>query len=109
MAGFGCFLRRARKANDRVSIVWAGVTDLTGGLLQLAGMVDRVVCNLALAKPEKRAFKPHVTVARDASNWPQLLEGSSESFGSMDVQHITLFKSEGGEYISMGKAQLKSV
>lgn len=87
IAGLGAFPngRRAR-------VLWAGLEDPDGRLVRLAGLLDR-----ALARefaPEKRAFTPHLTLARFQP--PVALEeldaadAGSEPFV---VDHIALYRS----------------
>ena len=57
LSGLGVFPGRSR-----ARVLWAGLDDPTGGLVALASALDA-----ALAEdfpPEKRAFTPHMTVAR---------------------------------------------
>ncbi len=77
----------------RARVLWAGLDDAAGRMAALAGALDD-----GLAKefaPEKRAFTPHLTVAR--SDPPLLLpEGFADTElapVAFTVDHLTLFRS----------------
>jgi 2'-5' RNA ligase len=90
-------------------VLFAAVTDPSGGLLQLAQAVDVETTRLGFAG-EKRAYHPHVTIGRvkDPAGWnPELLAGEP-SFGSSQIREIVLYesrvKSSGSEYIALARA-----
>lgn len=87
LTGLGAFpnARRAR-------VMWAGLEDPEGRLGALAGALDD-----ALAReftPERRAFTPHLTIARFEPPVPleglEIAEARSEPF---DVDRIVLYRS----------------
>ncbi|HOF41059.1 MAG TPA: RNA 2',3'-cyclic phosphodiesterase [Candidatus Hydrogenedentes bacterium] len=47
----------------RPSVIWAGVGPLDGGLSELQAVTEQVATGIGL-KPEKRPFRPHLTLAR---------------------------------------------
>jgi 2'-5' RNA ligase len=58
MTGTGCFPR-----DGQVRVIWAGIEEPTGTLVRCAGLVDTAMAALGFEK-ERRAFSPHVTLAR---------------------------------------------
>jgi 2'-5' RNA ligase len=88
LEGIGSF-----PSSRRARVVWAGLDDRAGRMAEIAHALD-----VALAKefkPEKRAFTPHLTVAR--SDPPLSLPAS---FGEIQVEpvgfrveRLTLFRS----------------
>jgi len=90
--GSGCF---PNPRNPRV--LWAGLQD-NGQLVELARRVDESMVRIGF-EPEKRAFTPHITIARvkspkDIDKAMNILrEFEDESFGSFKVIDIRLKKS----------------
>ena len=99
--GFGFFpdARRPR-------VFWAGV-EAPAGLLSLAERVEKAMQNIGFAG-EKRAFQPHLTLARFRAPQPQpslqalLSQQRVHDLGSFDVSEFFLFESKlsprGAEY-----------
>ncbi len=56
--GCGCFPPRGP-----VRIVWAGIDEPSGALLQCVGAVERQLGELGFP-PERRPFSPHITIGR---------------------------------------------
>jgi 2'-5' RNA ligase len=98
-----------RVADARVLVV--ELSDARGDLGKLADRVDKLAAKYGVAK-EKRAFRPHVTLARlklsyDARKWlkPELAEVA----GELKATHLTLYRSilgqgeEGAEYVPLAR------
>lgn len=92
--GVGAF-PNARKP----SVVWAGVTPLEGALARVQAIAEDGARSIGL-KPEKRPFRPHLTLARvrdvrQAGDLPKRL-GAERDFeaGSFSVSSVSLFSSE---------------
>ena len=86
VAGLGTFpsARRAR-------VLWAGLEDPAGDLGAIAASLDEAMA--AEYEPEKRAFTPHLTVARfdpPVDVGSDLPEASTRPF---DVDHLVLYRS----------------
>ncbi len=92
--GLGAF-PNARKP----SVVWAGVTPLEGALERGQAIAEEGARAIGL-KPEKRRFRPHLTLARirdvrQTGDLPRRL-GIERDFdaGSFSVSSVSLFSSE---------------
>jgi 2'-5' RNA ligase len=91
ISGLGHFERRNGGA------LWAGV-EPRKPLAELAGKVDRA-CIQAGQEPERRAFHPHITLARygrrsaDAASSFEQRNGSLSS-GAFEVREFVLFESQ---------------
>jgi RNA 2',3'-cyclic 3'-phosphodiesterase len=83
---FGAFpsARRAR-------VIWAGLDDPLGGLAGLAGSIGDALEPLGFPR-EKRAFQPHVTLARLREPKPVELTVKPAAL-SFPVERISLFES----------------
>lgn len=83
----------------RPSIVWAGVGPLEGGLSDVQSQAETAAREVGL-KPEKRAFKPHLTLARikDPRNAgalrPALARHAGFALDAFPVSSVSLFSSE---------------
>lgn len=81
---------------DKASVVWAGVEEGTGALADLAKRIDERCSALGFAA-EKRAFHPHVTLARVRETRAVrevVLPLSEQMFGDTRVDAMTLYESE---------------
>ena len=88
VAGLGCF-----PSPGRARVLWAGLDDAEGRWAALARAVDD-----ALARefePERRAFAPHLTVARSEPPLRLSEDVAATSLGSdpFEVGEIVLFRS----------------
>jgi len=81
-------------------VVHAPVEEPTGALAQLAQSVDHALCGGLGVAPEKRSFKPHITLGRvkKPRDCPpvETLAGlvPNADFGEVDVNEIILMKSD---------------
>ena len=99
----------------RPSVVWAGLAQAEV-LVTLAGELEERLEPLGFA-PERRAFRPHLTLARVKSKPPpelaELVDAFEEtSFGAARIEAVTLFQSElrpqGPQYTALATAALSS-
>jgi 2'-5' RNA ligase len=109
LEGVGVFpnLRRPR-------VVWVGVTKGVEELKMIYKELERAILDMGL-RPEKRGFRPHITIARIRSgrNREQLvdevLRSKEEKFGGFEVKQIILKKSvltpKGPIYSTLIKSQ----
>lgn len=58
MAEYGCF-----PATGAARVLWAGVEDPTGRLVELQKTIENAIAPLEF-RPENRKFRPHLTLAR---------------------------------------------
>ncbi|NLV26494.1 MAG: RNA 2',3'-cyclic phosphodiesterase [Methanomicrobiales archaeon] len=83
-------------SNKAPRIVWAEVND-TGQCRSLAEMIDSALVTLGF-EPEKRKFKPHITIARVRQFHESLFEAvafvASSCSGTIPVSEFILKKSE---------------
>lgn len=95
LCGLGCFPGPARP-----SVLWAGLAE---GAEQLGALAARVERELALAgfPPERRPFKPHLTLGRvregafiPRSAQEALARGERQEFGRFGVERVVLMKSD---------------
>ncbi|HEY8926693.1 MAG TPA: RNA 2',3'-cyclic phosphodiesterase, partial [Polyangia bacterium] len=93
--------------------LWVGVVDPDGRLEGVATSVRRVTGRMGLV-PERRAFRPHVTVGRckrGVDVRPVLEAWRSHSFGVVSVGEVHLYESrlssEGSTYLLRGRAPLR--
>lgn len=80
----------------RPRVFWAGVKDLSGTLKLLHEKIDGALSGLGF-DPEKRSFKPHLTLARfKGQGGSQTLDEArrQQEFGFQTVKEIVLFKSD---------------
>jgi 2'-5' RNA ligase len=117
MAGIDPFRFRAARlgafaSQPRATVVWAGIEETgdparRGALGRLASALDRELAALGVPT-ERRAFHPHVTLARlkepaDVSS--VLLPFSEQVFSETHVDFVTLFESitkpTGSEYVAV--------
>ncbi|HUQ05572.1 MAG TPA: RNA 2',3'-cyclic phosphodiesterase [Kofleriaceae bacterium] len=101
---FRCERLGAFASPARASVVWAGVEDHGGALAALAAALEREVVPLGF-QAEKRAFHPHVTIARlrEPTRVDQvLLPFAEQVFSETRCDSLTLFESltkpSGSEY-----------
>ncbi len=96
----------------RPSVIWVGTR---GGepLVEIAVSLERLLEPLGFSK-ERRAFHPHITVARIRSKPPDELATMLDAeqatdFGSTDIASIELYQSElssdGARYTVLSKAE----
>ena len=76
----------------RARVVWAGLADAAGGLRGLADAVGTTLEPVGFER-EKRAFQPHVTIARLRHQGPVDLDGVQIAPMRFPVERITLFES----------------
>jgi 2'-5' RNA ligase len=82
-------------ALEKATVLWAGVED-QGTLALLAAAIDRETATLGFA-PDKRAFHPHVTLARlrePRAIRDVVLPLAEQMFGDTRIDGVTLFESE---------------
>lgn len=109
LRGFGAF-----PAADHATAIWAGVDDPDGRLAAVALLVERIVQRMGLGlAPERRAFRPHVTVGRckrgvDARR--ALDPWRDHVFGTASVAALHVYESRlgpgGSTYVLHGRAPL---
>ncbi len=97
----------------KATVLWAGVDDAGGqALTQLATTIEAAMERLGFPR-ERRAFHPHVTIARLRESRP--LEGlvlpmAEQMFGDTRLDAVTLFESEtkssGSVYTELAKIAL---
>lgn len=102
----------AFRSEARATVVWAGVDDGAAALIELAAALEREVVPLGFA-PERRAFHPHVTLARlrEPTNVEEvLLPFAEQVFSETRCDSVTLFESitkpTGSEYRAVARAPL---
>lgn len=97
VTGWGCFPNTRRPR-----VVWAGVNDPSGRLAALQQRIERACAALGYA-PEKRAFSPHLTLARvrqEASLFDVQALGSAVAtnllgaLGEQRVGEVRIYKSD---------------
>ena len=104
--------------NNRVQVVWVGLTGELDKLQKLQQRIDKELTPLGFT-PEKRAFSPHLTIARvrdratanDRQDMGRLVENAVfESGASFLVETVDLMKSqltrEGPIYSKLGSVNL---
>ena len=96
----------------RPSVIWVGLQGAEP-LVEIAGELDRLLLPLGFAQ-ERRAFHPHVTVARIRSKPPRelatlLKTEQSTELGSADITSVELYQSNlrsaGPRYTVLTKAE----
>lgn len=109
LSGLGCFERRGR-----VHALWAGI-EKQAALMALQDRVESAVVREGF-DPERRKFKPHVTLARMKNGrGPEVgryLENHGDfRAGPFHVDHFTLFRSHlgrgGAHYEALAEYPLK--
>ena len=97
--------------NPGGTIVWAGIPNPPAHLLELQRQLRDTAAALGISV-EKRAYKPHITVARSRTRLPTQFRAwlrghEQEVFGSFEIQQVTLFSSRmekhGPIYTSEGR------
>ncbi len=86
ISGLGAF-----PSPEKASILWAGITDGSDRLAGMAAMIERSLVSAGFA-PEKKAFSPHVTIARFREPRRTCLTSSYED-ASFTTDSIVLFSS----------------
>lgn len=99
----------------RPRIFWVGLDDPPEDLLNLQKDVENVVRESGF-EPEKRAFSPHLTVARFRNPRPHprfqeiVREFERQDFGTSRISDLVLYQSilkpEGAEYIALKRLAL---
>ena len=85
---------------DKPRILYAGVNDPTGALVEMVGRIETSLADLGF-KPEPRDYRPHLTLGRTRSRSRQagntviekLREHSDIDFGEMEVDAVELVAS----------------
>jgi 2'-5' RNA ligase len=99
---------------EAASVVVVELADADGALKKLAGKIDKLAAKHGV-KLEKRAFRPHVTLARlkrpyDATRW--LRQELTEGAGECRASSLTLYRSdlslEGATYVPLAQFPLLS-
>jgi 2'-5' RNA ligase len=94
------------------SVVVIELADADGALAKLAGKIDKLAAKHGVPL-EKRAFRPHVTLARlkrpyDASRW--LRQELTDGAGECRASSLTLYRSdlsdEGARYVPLARFEL---
>jgi RNA 2',3'-cyclic 3'-phosphodiesterase len=83
-------------SRERASVVWAGVSEPSGALEQLAARVEATCVELGF-RAERRGFHPHITMGRlrdPRAIQDVLLPLSEQMFGRSKIDVMTLFESE---------------
>jgi len=97
VSGLGCF-----PSTNNPRVVWVGVQEETGRLKRLQERLEESLSDLGF-KPEKRPFRPHLTLGRvrkQAHVGARRIIGgivsatSVDELGRMEVDEISLMKSE---------------
>jgi RNA 2',3'-cyclic 3'-phosphodiesterase len=110
LAGVGCF-----ESGRKVHALWVGI-NREPQLIRLADKVESAIVRAGM-EPERRKFKPHVTLARFRSGGSPRIGAFIESnnpftAGPFSVEHFTLFRSflggEGAHYESLADYPLRS-
>ncbi len=115
---FGPFTLRVRGAGafpapSRARVLWVGVDDDNGALAALASAVERTAVQLGFS-PEKRAFRPHVTVARARRRPirlpPSFIRETTIDSPPFSVDHFDLVRSNldraGARYTAVARFSL---
>ena len=100
---------------ERANVLWAGVEEPSGALAKLATAIEEAM--VAVGYPaEKRAFHPHVTLARAKETRALkelVLPVAEQMFGDSRVEAVTLFESEtkptGSVYKEISRIDFKPV
>ena len=100
----------------RPRVLWAGVDGDEGALSLVAGRLNVALVDCGV-RPERRGFKPHLTLARvrgpvDAASIEKAFERvSGPDFGSNAAESLVLYMSElhptGACYTVLGKIELE--
>jgi len=111
---FRCERLGAFASTARATVVWAGVEDTGAALAALAAALEREVVPLGF-QAEKRAFHPHVTIARlrEPTRVDQvLLPFAEQVFSETRCDSLILFESitkpSGSEYREVVRVPLSS-
>jgi RNA 2',3'-cyclic 3'-phosphodiesterase len=108
--GVGCF-----ESGRRVHALWVGI-NREPQLIRLADKVESAIVRAGM-EPERRKFKPHVTLARFRTGGSPRIGAFIESnnpftAGPFAVEHFTLFRSflggEGAHYESLADYPLQT-
>jgi RNA 2',3'-cyclic 3'-phosphodiesterase len=97
---------------EAASVVVAELADADGALKKLAGKIDKLTARHGVPL-EKRAFRPHVTLARlkrayDATRWlrQELTDGAGECRASGLVLYRSDLSPEGATYVPLARFEL---
>ena len=110
LAGVGCF-----ESGRKVHALWVGI-NREPHLNRLAEKVESAIVRAGM-EPERRKFKPHVTLARFRTGGSPRIGAFIESnnpftAGPFEVEHFTLFRSflggEGAHYESLADYPLQT-
>ena len=101
-------------STDKASVVWAGVEDASGALVDLATRIDLAMEGLGIAR-EPRPFHPHVTLGRlreTRAVKDVVLPLAEQMFGDTRIEAVSLFESEtkssGSVYKEISRIELKT-
>jgi|SRR5579859_4947362 len=95
-------------------VMWTGIA-AGPELGKLAGKIDETMAQLGF-EAERRAFSPHVTLARFKEgdrkmNWSSISPGEKPSFGTMTAKEFHLYESklspQGSRYVKRASFSLK--
>jgi 2'-5' RNA ligase len=93
-------------SDGNARVLWVGVSDPSGTLVEIAGALDGTLAELGFAR-EERSFHPHVTVGRvkDGRGTEDVLAPWRRTeFGTSLVREIVLYeshmKASGSEYVA---------
>lgn len=101
---------------ERARVVWVGLEGETDRLVSLQSAVEQVLEGLPVHREERRAFTPHLTIARvkdfrTATGVARILQNSQEAdFGEFSVESLVLYKSnltpQGARYTKLKEFKL---
>lgn len=77
------------------SVLWTGVSGQTGRLSDLQEQVERAAARLGF-KPEERAYKPHITLARSFQGEDFLSQDDRISFGEWSPDSFVIYRTRMG-------------
>ena len=110
LRGLGAFPSAARPR-----VVWAGVTEGAGAMVELADRIDAALAAHGFAR-EARPFSPHVTLGRvrqpgrNQALRDALQDGAAREFGRIRVARASLMRSElsprGARYTELAAVRL---
>jgi len=99
----------------RPRVIWAGMTEGAGAMVELAGRVEEALAAVGFAR-DARPFSPHVTLGRVRRPGPNgalasaLRAADAHEFGGIRVAGVRLIRSElspgGARYTELAAARL---